>query len=402
MKKIRNIFLSALLVLSLAGCTAEISKPQTSPTASEAAASQSETTTETTTTAPVTETEAVTEETKSLVEEYGYVEGTLMGMTLEQKIGQILLAHFPSENAKEIMEQYQPGGFTFYANNFKNYTPEDMKKVIEQMQDAAEIPAFMAVDEEGGSVVRVSKWPQYRLSPFSSQLSLAKSGEELIISETEEKVQLLASLGLNLNLAPVADITDDHYSYIYDRTFGKDAETTGEYVSLIVNTMNENNMGSCLKHFPGYGANDDTHMDIVVDDRSADSFENKDFIPFRMGIEAGVPAIMFSHTIVNAFDSELPASISPAVHDILRTELGFEGVIITDAMAMDGVADYLSRESHYVLAVLAGNDLICTPDIETAYNDILAAVNEGTIDEESINEKVRRVLEMKVKLGIAG
>ena len=402
MKKIRNIFVSALLVLSLAGCTAEVSKPQTSQTVSETVTSQSETASETTTTVSVTETEAVTEETKSLVEEYGFVEGTLMGMTVEQKVGQIILAHFPDEDAKETMEKYQFAGYTLYAQNFKNYTPDDMKKLIKQVQEAAEIPAFLAVDEEGGNIVRVSKWPQYRLSPFSSQLSLAKGGEELIVSETEEKAQLLASLGLNLNLAPVADVTDDHYSYIYDRTFGVNAEKTGEYVSLVVNTMNENNMGSCLKHFPGYGSNEDTHKGLVIDDRSADSFENKDFIPFRMGIEAGVPAIMFSHNIVTAFDSALPASISPAVHDILRTELGFEGVIITDAMGMEGVTDYASEKDIHVLAVLAGNDLICTPDIEIAYNAILEAVNNGTIDEEMLNEKVRRVLEMKVKLGIAG
>ncbi len=401
MKKIRNVFISALLVLSLTGCTATISKPQTTTAASSQPA---ETTTTTVTEAqpPVTETEASaeTEPVLSYVEEYGFVEGSLMGMTTEEKVGQLLLARFPADTAKETMEKYQLGGYTLYANDFKSYTPEDMTKFIAQVQSAAKIPAFMAVDEEGGTIVRVSKWPQYRLIPFSSQLSLGKKDAEEIEAETSEKAMLLKSLGLNLNLAPVADITDDHQAYIYDRTFGKDAGTTGEYVSLVVSLMNENNMGSCLKHFPGYGGNDDTHTGIAVDKRSADTFENNDFVPFRMGIAAGAPAVMVSHNIVEAFDSEMPASLSVTVHDVLRTDLAFEGVIITDDMGMEAITEYTSEESPYVLAVLAGNDLICTSDIETAYNDILSAVNDGRIDEAQLDESIRRILEMKQKLGI--
>ncbi|MGN1103100.1 MAG: glycoside hydrolase family 3 N-terminal domain-containing protein, partial [Huintestinicola sp.] len=159
-----------------------------------------------------------------------------------------------------------------------------------------------------------------------------------------------------------------------------------------------NGAGSCLKHFPGYGSNADTHTGISVDKRSAESFREKDFIPFEYGINVGVSSVMVCHNIVEAFDSERPASLSVEVHRILREELGFKGVIISDDMGMDAIKLYSGGESPYVLAVLAGNDLVCTSDIPTAYEAILAAVKDGRIPEEAVDESCIRILEMKEKL----
>lgn len=400
MKKIIQSVILFAAAFSLASCSAAIEKPQQSDTSYEVtessisaeASSESEEAAETDISAAET-TEPIRTDLKS-------VDDILSYLSTEQKIGQLLLARCPEENAEEIMEKYQLGGYTFYASDFQDETPESMLEKIENIQSKTIVSAFMAVDEEGGTVVRVSKFPQYRLSPFDSQIALARGGEELIESETAEKAVLLASIGLNFNLAPVADVTENHQDYIFDRTFGVSAEKTGEYVALTVETMNENNMGSCLKHFPGYGSNEDTHTGIAIDDRSAESFEQTDLVPFRYGIEAGAPAIMVSHNIVNAFDSERPASLSSAVHEILRTELGFEGVILTDDLSMDAISLYTDDESPYVLAIEAGNDLLCISDIETAYNDLLEAVSSGIIEEERIDESVRRILEMKADLGI--
>ena len=404
MKRVIQTVISLAAVLALSACTATIEKPSQSgtvagtETVSEAVSSDAGADSAAVESSAALQTGEVSDPEHTL--DLSSVEALVDSMTLEEKTGQILLCRYPESGAAEIMERYSLGGYTLYARDFEAETPETVLEKMQQVKAAAKIPPFLATDEEGGTVVRVSKFPQYRLTPFSSQIALAKEGEDAIKSENEEKAKLLASVGINFNLAPVADITDDHLDYIYERTFGKDAETTGKYVALVVETMNENNMGSCLKHFPGYGPNVDTHTGIAEDSRSADSFEKNDLVPFRYGIEAGAPAVMVNHNIVKAYDSELPASLSPAVHDLLRNELGFEGVIVTDDLGMDAITLYTDGESPYVLAVNAGNDLLCTSDIETAYNDILNAVQSGKIDEARLDESVERILVMKQDLGI--
>ncbi len=397
MKKVCKIISAALILTVISGCSAGTSETKAVlVTAAPATSTTAETTeiTSVTTSATTAASSAVTETEEDCI---GRI---IADMTNEEKAGQVLLARYPQLDGAEIMSEYNLGGYTFYAADFENRTAEEMTALIDGIQEVCDIPAFMAVDEEGGTVVRVSKWSQFRTAPFSSQNTLGKNGEEFIEAETDEKSKLLRSLGINLNLAPVADYTDNKWAYIYNRTFGQDPETTGEYIALTVNVMNENRMGSCLKHFPGYGDNVDTHTGIATDVRTAEEFEAVDFIPFRYGIDAGAAAVMVNHNIVTAFDSERPASVSPEVHRILREELGFEGVIITDDMGMDAMLSYVTDESVYTAAVLAGNDLICTSDIPTAYNDILAALNDGTISDERIDESIRRILAMKISLGI--
>lgn len=415
MKRVIQTVISFAAVLALSACTATIEKP--SPTQSGGTSAEAGNATEAVNNgteegnASSAEADTVTVESSEALQsgdnsggehilDLSSVESLVKSMTLEEKTGQILLCRYPESGAAAAMEGYSLGGYTLYARDFETETPETMLEKVNRVKAAAKIPPFIATDEEGGTVVRMSKFPQFRLTPFSSQIALAREGEDAVKSENEEKAQLLASVGVNFNLAPVADITDDHLDYIYERTFGVDAETTGKYVALVVETMNENNMGSCLKHFPGYGPNVDTHTGIAEDSRSADSFEKTDLVPFKYGIEAGVPAVMVNHNIVKAYDSELPASLSPAVHELLREKLGFEGVIVTDDLGMDAITLYTDGESPYVLAVNAGNDLLCTSDIETAYNDILNAVQKGKIDEARLDESVERILSMKQSLGI--
>ncbi|MBQ8825785.1 MAG: beta-hexosaminidase [Oscillospiraceae bacterium] len=392
MKKFLSVVMSVIAAVYFSGCTGNVQQQTvTSVKKSTAAAETSEigTAAEETTTQTTTEAPPVS-----------FVDSLIEGMTLEQKAGQIILARFPGENASEMAEKYHFGGYTLYADDFKEYSPDSMAKLISQIQGHFNIPAFMAVDEEGGTVVRISKFPQYRLIPFSSQIALAKSGEDKLTEETQEKAELLSSLGINFNLAPVADMTENHSDYIYDRTFGEDAELTGNYVAMTVEVMNKNNVGSCLKHFPGYGSNLDTHDGVSVDERELSVFEEHDFIPFEKGIEADVPAVMISHNIVTAFDSENPASLSAAVHDKLRDDLGFNGVIVTDDMGMEAITSLETEESVYVTAVKAGNDLLCVTDAETAYNDILDALNSGELEESLVDDSIRRILEMKLSLGI--
>ncbi len=419
MKKFRSTFIAFIAALALCGCTATISKPNSETAAdttiskaevteaSSEAVSENETadenTTETADNSDTPEDDITGDAEEPNTElDFSSAEALLASMTDEQKVGQIILGRFPSEGAPDTMSKYHLGGYTLYASDFQNEFPDTMAEKTAKIQAAADIPAFLATDEEGGTVVRVSKFPQYRLSPFTSQIVLARDGEDAVRDENIEKAELLLSLGINFNLAPVADITENHGDYIYDRTFGENTENTAKYVAAAVEGMTEGNIMSCLKHFPGYGPNVDTHTGSANDDRSRSSFENTDFLPFQSGIDAGAPAVMVNHNVVSAFDSESPASLSAEVHSVLRDELNFEGIILTDDLGMDAITNFAAEadESPYVLAVNAGNDMLCTSDIESAYNDVLAALADGRIDSEQLDASVLRILKAKGRFGI--
>ena len=325
----------------------------------------------------------------------------LDGMTLEEKVGQMFIARCPETDAAQLAADYHLGGYILFGRDFKDKTAEQVTTDIQSCQDAAEIPLLIAVDEEGGTVNRVSSNPNLRSSPFRSPQSLySEGGLELVRSDAQEKCRLLESLGININFAPVCDVSQDPADFIYDRTLGRDAQETSQYVAAVVETMAEEGMGSVLKHFPGYGNNTDTHTGVAYDDRPYDTFLTSDFLPFQAGIAAGVDMVLVSHNIVSAMDEASPASLSPEVHRVLREDLGFTGVIVTDDLVMDGVRDFAGDDEAAVLAVQAGNDLLCCTDFQTQVPAVLAAVESGEITEEQIDAAVLRVLTMKLRLGI--
>lgn len=324
-------------------------------------------------------------------------------MTTEEKVGQLFLARCPEKNALEDVTNYHLGGYILFGRDFRFGTQSSVRNTIAGYQDAATIPLLIAVDEEGGSVTRVSSYWQYRLAKFRSPRDLYGEGGLALIKQTEEeKCALLRSLGINVNMAPVCDITTDPKAFMYDRSLGQGPEETGAFVSTVVEVMAGYQMGSALKHFPGYGNNTDTHTGVAVDDRTLAELETADLIPFAAGIEAGCGAILVSHTFVNCLDREYPASVSTAVHDYLREEMGFDGVIVTDDLAMQAITDLYGAGEAAILAVLAGNDLLCCSEYQIQYEAVLNAVQSGRIPEEQIDRATARVLEWKHQLGLIG
>ena len=198
-----------------------------------------------------------------------------------------------------------------------------------------------------------------------------------------------------MNLAPVVDVPTKSSSFIYARSYGRGAEKTAIYTAELIKTMNESNMISVMKHFPGYGDNVDTHTGIAIDERPYNTFETSDFLPFESGIEAGGPCILVSHNIVKSMDETKPASLSEKVHEILREELNFSGIIMTDDLAMDAVKNYVENGEAAVQAVLAGNDMIISSNFSEQKQEIINAINDKKIDETIINEAVRRILAWK-------
>lgn len=325
----------------------------------------------------------------------------LSEMTLEEKVGQMFLARCPDQGAEEKAAAYHLGGYILFARDFEGKTTEQVVQEIQSYQDVSQIPMLIGVDEEGGTVNRVSRYPQFRESPFCSPQEIYEAeGFDGILRDTQEKAQLLKSLGINLNFAPVCDVSENPNDFIYDRSFGKGAQETAQYVEKVVSVMKEQKIGSVLKHFPGYGNNGDTHTGIVSDNRSLETFTESDFLPFEAGIQAGSDVVLVSHNIVTCMDSQYPASLSPKVHQILREKLGFSGVIVTDDLAMDAIRDFTDDSYAAVLAVQAGNDLLCCTDFEEQIPAVLEAVKQGALKEETIDDSVLRILEMKLSLGL--
>ena len=325
----------------------------------------------------------------------------LNDMSLEERVGQLFLARCDDNYALEHLETYHLGGFLLFGRDFQNQTPDSLREKLRGYQAAAKIPLLLAVDEEGGTVTRVSSNRAFRDTKFRSPRSLYESGglEAVLVCE-KEKCLLLSSLGLNVNLAPVCDIATERSAFLYDRSLGQSPEVTSQFVRDTVREMNSNKIGSCLKHFPGYGNNDDTHVGMVLDSRSLEELENKDLLPFAAGIAAGADAILVSHTIVQALDPDTPASLSPAVHDYLRNTMGFQGVILTDDLVMQAITDLYGAGEAAVLAVLAGNDLLCSTEYTVQYEAVLAAVLDARISIDVLNAAVRNVLQWKIDLGL--
>ena len=321
------------------------------------------------------------------------LEELLGRMTLEEKVGQLFFVRCPAESAAEDVRTYHLGGYILFGRDTKDKTANELIQAIQSYQDNASIPLLIGVDEEGGSVVRVSSNPCLRSSKFQSPQKLfASGGMERVAADTREKDVLLKALGFNVN-------SND---FIYPRTFGQDAAATAGYVSAVTGQMTADGMGSVLKHFPGYGDNADTHTGIAVDDRPYEDFVNSDFLPFSAGFESGgdMTAVLVSHNIVECMDADLPASLSPEVHRILREELGFDGVVMTDDLAMDAVAAYAGEGAVAIMALEAGNDLVLTTDYRTQIPRVMETVETGTLDEAVINTACRRVLRWKQSLGL--
>ncbi len=325
----------------------------------------------------------------------------LENMTIEEKVGQLFFIKNDGRFGPEVLSDYPVGGIILFANDFKSHSKDTLTKHILSFQEASEIPLLIGVDEEGGSVVRISKYQALADEQFLSPRRVyADGGYEGIYNDAIEKSKLLLSYGINVNFAPVCDVSVNPGEYMYNRSFGDNAFETAEYVKIVVSAMNEEKMGSVLKHFPGYGDNGDTHTYVIYDERPYEQFVSSDFLPFQAGIEVGAQCILVSHNIVKAMDEQWPASLSENVHSILRQELGFEGVIITDDLMMSGVSDYVDAEEAAVRAVMAGNDMILSTNYGEQYEAVLCAVRDGRISEEQINESVIRILRWKYNLGL--
>lgn len=300
------------------------------------------------------------------------------------------------EGTKEALSQYAVGGIIYFEKNIKD--AEQFAEMISNTVLYSKYPLFIGVDEEGGSVSRLAD--AGLMEAQASAGAIAQAGDTTAAYNAGVSIGSgLAAFGINVDFAPVADIANVDGSVMTDRTYGSDAASAIPYVLEMMRGLEEQGVSSCLKHFPGIGAtSEDTHKGLATVNRTAEEFRAEEFTVFKAGIDAGADFVMVGHVDAPQLTGDnTPASMSKViVTDILRNELGFDGVIITDAMNMKAISEYHSSADAAVAALKAGCDMILMPeDFEDAYIGVLQALADGVIAEERINDSIKRIYRVK-------
>lgn len=329
-----------------------------------------------------------------------YVDNQMETMTMDQKLAQMMILTNENDIIASNLTTYQPGGIIFFEVDFKGKTIANVRNRVDTLQSYMQIPLFVGVDEEGGEVSRLKTLAETGLPEFEGARVLSNKGMDAVLSDTEVKMQYLKELGINMNFAPVADVVENPNSYMYLRSASGDAKVAAEYVKTVLSVMQENQVVGCVKHFPGYGDNVNTHAGIASDNKTILEYRERDFVPFQAGINAGVDMIMVSHITMNAVDGEKPASLSSKVHDLLREDLEYTGVIIADDLNMQAILNTMTIEEATAKAFVAGNDMIFSANFAASMKGARKAVAEGSLTEERVDESVRRILHMKIENGL--
>lgn len=337
----------------------------------------------------------------------------MAGMSLDQKLGQLIVVEYLGNNYQEsglqyMVTQQHVGGILYQAVNHNFTAPDNtvsgMAAFSLQIQRDARIPLLLGTDQEGGQVNRLAAFH----GPLPSAAAMAATGNaRYAYNQGAQAAQWLAALGINSDLAPVVDVHTVNPPVLQDRMFGSTPQAVEIYAGAYLDGLQQNGVAGCLKHFPGLGAvTSDPHAGLPTINRSLSDLQRIDLAPYRVMIGKNRPAmIMDTDVVMPAIDSALPAELSlRAVTGILRGYLGYDGVVITDGLYMHGISERWSLSQAAVLAIAAGNDLIEGPYTITQVASVLAALKQalrtGQLTEARIDQSVTRILLMKVKYGI--
>lgn len=338
-------------------------------------------------------------------------------MTLEQKVAQLFVVA-PEALVEDVAQvtaagdmthegvtAYPVGGIVYFAQNLidPDQATEMLANVKHFYSEDGSVAPFLAVDEEGGTVVRIADNDAFGVQDVGDASALGQAGDAAAAKAAAEKIaDYLKPLGFNLDFAPVCDVVDPTRSDTMElRSFGSDPALVADMVKAEIEGFTGRDMLCCAKHFPGIGsAAGDSHEGAITIDKSAEELDQVDLVPFKAAIEAGVPLIMVGHLNLPAVvGDDTPAPLSAkVVQDLLRDTLHYEGIIITDSLAMGAITERYSSAEAAVAALAAGCDIPLMPeDFKAAYQGVLDAVADGTLTEERIDESVTRILTAKQK-----
>lgn len=343
------------------------------------------------------------------------VDNILSAMTLEEKIAQMFFitpealtgtdsVTAAGEVTRNSVNQYPVGGIVYFQNNI--VSEEQFSTMVHNIQsysmERSGVPLFIGVDEEGGTVHRITGRDLPNVPDIADMFSIGGSGDPQKAYQIGCRIgEYLERFQVNVDFAPVADVySNPDNAVIGTRSFGTDADLVASMVEQEILGLKEYHIAATLKHFPGHGDTaQDSHSGMALSYKTLEEIRSCELVPFQKGIDAGVEFVMMGHiSYPNILNSDIPSSLSyTMVTEILRQEMGFEGIIITDAMNMGAVANRYNSASAAIQAVQAGVDMILMPnDFRTAYEGLLNAVREGTIEESRIDQSVRRILKEKV------
>ncbi len=354
---------------------------------------------------------------KGTVQTKSLAEISLEKMTVEQKVGQLFILGFKfdqegdgmtelSEQAKQTISYCRPGGVILTGYNMST-PPQTTEFLLDAKNAYPDYPMFISVDEEGGSISRLNL-----IGIFSEEeripapLTIAQDETPQDAYNYMQTIATeLSDIGFNMNFAPSCDIySNPDNTVIGDRAYGTTAEQVSNYIPSAIAGLQDNGIIAVAKHFPGHGDTFvDTHYALAEVDHDLERLKGFEFLPFQTAIEAGVDVIMTAHIKVpNVTGTEDPATISKEmITDILKGDLGFEGLVITDALDMDAIIDNYRSGDVAVAAVKAGVDILLMPqDPKEAYDAVLAEVKSGGISAQQLDETVLKILELKYKYGI--
>lgn len=329
------------------------------------------------------------------------IEYTLKNMTLEEKIAQMLIIYYTSSiydaTLSNTIKTYNPGGFILFSENISGHN--QLLNFINKMQEDSKIPMFISIDQEGGLVQRLYPKADIEVSLIPAMSEVGKSGnpdEAYNIGKLIGKD--LNKYGINVNFAPVIDVVSNEESFVSNRSFGNEVDLVSDMGIEIARGLREENVIPVFKHFPNHGAViADSHYDLPVLNKSLEELKDHDFIPFKNAIKNNAEIIMIGHISVPQLDENTPASLSKVIiTDILRNQLGFNGLVITDALNMGALTKNYSQEEILINTINAGVDLLLMPGSSKQTISIIKnAIETGKIKEEQINNSVKRILKLK-------
>lgn len=327
----------------------------------------------------------------------------LENMTLEQKIGQMLMISYRSPivdtNLINILNEVKPGGFILFSENFESY--EQTINLIAEINETSDIPMFISIDQEGGRVQRLNSLTDNIVTVFPSMLELGNTNNSYLSYQVGRALgEELGVFGINMNFAPVLDIySNPNNTLIGDRAFGTSSQVVSKMALSFAKGLEGTGIIPVYKHFPGHGDTlEDSHYDLPIINKTKEELMNFELLPFINAINKGADVIMIGHLSVPKITKDnTPASLSKEIiTDLLIKELGFDGLVITDALNMDALTKNYTEKEIYVNAINAGADILLMPtSIKDAVQIIKEAVIKRDISEDRINVSVEKILRMK-------
>lgn len=340
------------------------------------------------------------------------VQRIMAGMTLEQKLGQLIVVEYLGNNYQNglqyMISQQFIGGYMYQESNHNFDPPYNVASQVDalsqQAMHDAKIPLMIATDQEGGLVNRLSRFH----GDLPSAADMAASGNpNLALTQGSQSAKWMLELGINTDLAPVVDVHTVDPPVLATRMFGSNPKMVASYAGAFLSGLQNNGVAGCLKHFPGLGAiTSDPHTGLPTVNRSLADLNAIDLAPYRLMIQSDQPAmIMSTDVLMPSIDPTLPAELSPkAINGILRKQLGYDGVVITDGLYMHGISERWSLSQAAVLSIIAGNDLIegpYTPDlVASVVTALKQALQQGTLTINRVDQAVERILLLKLHFGI--